>query len=384
MPAKEGSGNKNQLRSAKETSIATLACFSSIGITALLVQWLLKDSMPLLVASMGASAVILFILPGSPLAQPWSFVAGQFVSAFAGVMVGQFIFDPAIAASSAVGLSVLLMLLLRCLHPPGAATALAPILAATPDHPPDLHFILAPLGINVLLMLGLVILINRYLLQREYPVKSQAKMALQPNLSGNSEISNYYAQEIQQVVAGFGNFLDVSFGDLQRFYLQVQQLAFERQQETITCADIMLRNVVTVEYDTDVEFAWSLMQQQHLKVLPVLDRSGRVIGIITLYDFLKHVQLSPYANFQQQFLTFIRKTHADKTSKPESVGHIMTRKVTTLSSETHIAGLVGLMSAEGHRYVPIVDGQQRFVGLVFQRDLLAALFHSKAKEAIGH
>ncbi len=66
---------------------------------------------PIIVASMGASAVILFITPGSPLAQPWPLVAGQVVSALTGVMCSQLFTDMAFAAAFAVGGSILLMLL---------------------------------------------------------------------------------------------------------------------------------------------------------------------------------------------------------------------------------------------------------------------------------
>lgn len=117
--------------SYKAKLLAVLASFIAI----LLVAWLTELSgfhTPLLVASMGASTVLLFILPNSPLSQPWSLLGGQLLSAIVGVACTQLINDSVVAAAAAVSLSILAMLLLRCLHPPGTATALAPVLAATP------------------------------------------------------------------------------------------------------------------------------------------------------------------------------------------------------------------------------------------------------------
>ena len=73
---------------------------------------------PIIVASMGASAVILFIIPDSPLAQPWPLVGGQLVSAIIGIACAQLFTDTIFASACAVGGSVLVMLLLdACILP---------------------------------------------------------------------------------------------------------------------------------------------------------------------------------------------------------------------------------------------------------------------------
>jgi CBS domain-containing membrane protein len=79
----------------------------------------------LIIASMGASAVLLFAAPHGTLSQPWPVVGGPRVSAVIGVAcVGWLGGEPMLAASLAVALSIAAMYSLRCLHPPGGATAL--------------------------------------------------------------------------------------------------------------------------------------------------------------------------------------------------------------------------------------------------------------------
>ena len=84
-----------------------LSAISSF-IAILIVAWVTQKSgvsaaYPFLVASMGASAVILFIMPSSPLAQPWPLVGGQMVSAVIGIASSQMIANTVLASGCAVG-----------------------------------------------------------------------------------------------------------------------------------------------------------------------------------------------------------------------------------------------------------------------------------------
>ena len=81
-----------------------------------------------LMASLGASALLVFVLPGSPMAQPWAVIAGNTVSALIGVSCTILVATPLIALPMAASLSILGMFILRCLHPPAAAVALIAVL----------------------------------------------------------------------------------------------------------------------------------------------------------------------------------------------------------------------------------------------------------------
>ena len=81
-----------------------------------------------LMASLGASALLVFALPGSPMAQPWAVIAGNTVSALVGITTANLISEPLLAMPIAAALSILGMFILRCLHPPAAAVALIAVL----------------------------------------------------------------------------------------------------------------------------------------------------------------------------------------------------------------------------------------------------------------
>ncbi|MDD5276402.1 MAG: HPP family protein [Methylovulum sp.] len=361
--------------------LAVILCFGVI----LLIAWItrqfsLNTAYPIIVASMGASAVIVFIIPNSPLAQPWPLVGGQLVSAITGVLCAQVFADTVVASASAVGGSVLFMLLLRCLHPPGAATALTPVMAGAPIMSLGYGFVLIPVGLNVTIMLILAIAINRWLLGYNYPVLAQQAGTKKPAQGTAIEPLQRTAisdQDMEHALKSMERFIDVTPDDLGKLLTNVQKQRFIRHSENITCADIMVKNTLAVEYGTEVEDAWQIMYRERLKALPVVDRARRVIGIVTWHDFFKFVNLNAYATFQERFWAFIRRTANINADKPEAVGQIMTPSVAVLPENTHIAELIPLMSDQGHRQIPIVNSENRLVGMVYQAHLIAALYNNK-------
>ena len=300
------------------------------------------------------------------------------VSALVGIWSAQVIYDMALASACAVGLSVFIMLLLRCLHPPGAATALIPIMAGDPITSLGYGFVLMPVGLNVVIMLTMAIAINRLVLRYEYPAaphlaenkKRKLNTLIQPaQQTGISE------QDLEQALENMDMFMDISMGDLSKLLTDAQMQSFKRSSGNITCADIMIKNIRTVEYGTEVEEAWKIMQSEKLNAMPVIDRARRVIGIITWNDFYKFINVGANETFQEKFWAFIRRTPDVTTDKPESVGHIMTSSVSVLPESSHIAALIPLMLNQGYRQIPIVNHENRLAGMVFQANLIAALYN---------
>lgn len=359
--------------------LAVALCFCAIATTA----WVCKLSMgsedyPLLVASMGASSTILFIVPNSPFAQPWQFVGGQMFSALAGISSAQMIPDTFQAASVAVGLSVLLMLLFRCLHPPGAATALAPVLGGPGVISLGYGYALIPVGVNVLAMLAMAVIINRWVMKYDYPAlpktgPTQAASGSSPN-DGRQAIG-VSEHDMLQALEKSDVFVDMTVVELAKILTSAELHRFKRLSKHITCAEIMDKNVVTVEYGTEVEEAWQLMVGHNLKAVPVIDRARRIVGIVTWHDFFKFVDLGVYGQLSRRLRTFIRRTPDITAAKPEAVGQIMASPVASCAEGSHIVELIPLMVASGHRQVPIVNSELRLVGMVYQKDLIAALYN---------
>lgn len=341
--------------------ISSFACIFAIVLSSV---YFFPNS-PVLLASMGASVVILLFAPVSPFAQPWSFFCGHLVSAIVGITCALYITPFWLASSLTVSMSIGGMLFLRCLHPPGAATALVPVIGGATFTELGYKFVLTPVLLNISVMLIMAIIVNRLLLKRDYP------QSFKPIFPASESCLSQ--QDVQQALKKGGEFIDVNVNQLHELLLSAEQQKLERLHGEILCADIMTKDVLTIEYGEEVENAWQKMHLEKLKAIPVVDKAHRIIGIVTLADFFKFVELSPYVSFQEKFLNFIRRTSAVTTNKPEVVGHLMNKKVTVLSETAPITDLIYLFSSQKHQQIPIVNDENRFVGMVFQTDLITAL-----------
>jgi CBS-domain-containing membrane protein len=109
--------------------------------------------LPMLIAPLGATAVLLFGQPASPLAQPMNIFAGYLVASLIGVAAAILFPGLWVAAAVAVGLSIALMLILRVTHPPAGAI---PLVATASPYQGSTLFVVVLVGCVSLLALALV------------------------------------------------------------------------------------------------------------------------------------------------------------------------------------------------------------------------------------
>lgn len=183
---------------------------------------------PLLLGSMAASAVLLYAVPHSPLAQPWNLLGGHFVSACAGWLCALYIADPAIAAGVAVGTAIFLMYVSDCLHPPGAATALTLVLGAAQFRQMGWQQVALIVAANAIISLLLALLINGALPHRRYPA-----VPGRPAKPGSEPLVVAEKQDIEWALAQADSALDISLEDLTQLYAAAQARARARLDEKL-------------------------------------------------------------------------------------------------------------------------------------------------------
>jgi len=150
--------------------IACLGAVIGIALTIIVCGGLppLGPDLPIIVAPLGASAVLVFAVPASPLAQPWSVVGGNVLSTLVGVAAFQAIPSLPLAAGCAVGGAILVMSLARCLHPPGGAAALTAVIGSQGIHAAGFAFAFAPVAINSIALVAIGMAFHRAT-GRSYP-----------------------------------------------------------------------------------------------------------------------------------------------------------------------------------------------------------------------
>ena len=155
-----------------EVMLAFCGSCAALAIIGLLHELVLQEAgLPLLMAPFGASAVLVFGAPDSPLAQPRNVVGGHVVSALVGIgtlylLDGAPHITPALAVSGAIAA----MHLTGTLHPPGGGTAL---LVAT-DCPAVAEYgfftVIFPVGTGMSILVLIALIINNLARDRRYPV----------------------------------------------------------------------------------------------------------------------------------------------------------------------------------------------------------------------
>lgn len=327
-----------------------------------------------LLVPVGATAVILYTLPHSPLGQPWSVAGGLFLSAVAGLACGQWIPWPPLAAATAIAAAIWLMARLRCLHPPGGSLALA--LALT-HHQGWTD--LAVVGANVLGTLVAVMAVNNLIPGRRYPqcITSHAPaVAVEPPLA-RPGIGH---ADLQYALGRLDTFLDISEDDLVQVYNLATENAF-RRHVTLHCREIMTPDPITAEFGTELNEAWKRLRQHHIKALPVIDRARRVIGLVGVEDYLAHVAPDTRHPVGDNIRRLLRPTPGVYSDKPEVVGQIMQEQVFTVRESDDLGAVAAALAVQGHpRAIPVVDDEGRLTGILSQTDLVAALFHQLALE----
>jgi CBS-domain-containing membrane protein len=178
----------------------------------------------LIVASMGASAVLLFAVPHGPLSQPWPLIGGHLVSAIIGVSCARLVPDTLLAAALAVALAIGVMHYLRCIHPPGGASALAAVVGGDSVHALGYQFVITPVLLNALVIVAVAVLFNFPFAWRRYPagLKKQVPPG-QPELHAQPSMSH---EDLVYALHEVDSFIDVTEQDL----LAIYELATRRSQ----------------------------------------------------------------------------------------------------------------------------------------------------------
>lgn len=194
--------------------------FSALGATlavlvVAVVSGSLLDTPVYLVAAIGASACILLCLPASPLAQPWPVLGGYLWSSLIGVAAAKTGWPAPLAGSLAVGAAVLVMLSLRCLHPPSGAVALIAVVGGDKITALGFNFVLTPVLSNALLLVGVALIINNLLPGRHYPRR----------LDAGHPHRGFTAQHLHAVLADYGHALAISEAELDNIITLAEQRA---------------------------------------------------------------------------------------------------------------------------------------------------------------
>jgi CBS-domain-containing membrane protein len=219
-----------------------LAAVATSGIGIGIVAWIAMqviqpgNTHPVLIASIGATAVLVFAVPHGALSQPWAVIGGHTLSALVGLTIVHTLGGGNLAAALAVALAIGAMHLGKCLHPPGGATALSAVLAVHDNTLTPWSFMLNPVLLNVVPILILSYVLNLPFAWRRYPANMHTHLAVQPVKTAQlTQEMPFTESQLASALIGIDALIDISEDQLQRIY---QALAQQQQDTHLTPASL--------------------------------------------------------------------------------------------------------------------------------------------------
>lgn len=300
-----------------------------------------------LVAPVGATAVLVFALPNSPLAQPWSAVVGNTVSALVAVAVVM-TFPSAWAPGLAVGLAILAMMLARAMHPPGGAVALLAALDPAGTLQAGFSFAVMPVGLLTLALVMTGILFNR-MSGRAYPLRLPADVP-RTQLEQRLALSD---EELAALLRRFNQSANIGIADLGRLLAAAEQEAAHHRFDAVTCGDLMTGRLIVVAPTRPLAEVGQMFRAHRIKSLPVVDSGGAFVGLILQADLIAAL------------------------TAPGGTAAVIARDVMrppgdTVAPELPVGALLGRLARQGTEVIPVAR-ENRLVGIITRSDVLALL-----------
>ena len=320
-----------------------------------------------LFAPLGASAVLVFAVPSSPLAQPWNCVVGNTVSAlYTLLLLWAF---PALSqtalAALAVGGAIMLMLALRALHPPGGAVALLTVLASAQMLPLG-WALLIPMSV---LTAGLVLVGVLYhrACGKPYPHVPAQPAAAQRKQS-RLALSE---QDLQQLLQRFDQTNNLTAEDLGDMLAAAEEEAIKRRFAAISCAEVMSPQLLTVRPHTSLEEVADIFHAHLVKSLPVVDAQNQLIGRVLRADLFDWLWQGHRAHLQQNLWQRLRKT-GSQSQKQAVAQDLMREPELCVQESTPVGDLLHELASHTVQFIAVQRGPT-LVGVITRSDVIRTL-----------
>ncbi|WP_209835588.1 HPP family protein [Ruegeria sp. HKCCE3926] len=356
-----------------EAARAGLGALVGLGLTGL---FLLTPGSDLdlglyLVAPFGATSVLLFAVPNSPLAQPWSAVVGNTVAALVGVAVCMTIADSALRVALAVGLAITATILCRALHPPAGAVAMTAALNPEAIAQLGFWFALAPIAVGTCVLVILATVYAR-ITGRRYPFRQFDDPSNNQSEEKNpSERLGLSEEELAGILERYRHSFNLGVEDLARLISAAELQAATHVTAPLTAKDVMSSSLITVGPETALGEVAELFKRHRFISLPVVGNDEKFLGVIFQMHLIRQAR-EDAIRLKRGYFSTLNRLLDRKREMPVTAGDIMEVAGPRVTTNSPLGVLLPMMAVEDVDAVPVLE-YDRIVGIVTRTDLIAAL-----------
>ena len=321
--------------------------------------------------------MLLFAVPNSPLAQPWSAIVGNTLAALVGVTVALLLPESALRIALAVGLAVTVTILCRAVHPPAGAVAMTAAMSPEAVERLGFWFALAPIALGTAALVALAAVYAR-LTGRRYPFRQFEA----PNDRGTRDADpvarlGLTEAELSRILDRYRQSFNLGVEDLARLIGAAELQAAARQTGPAHAGDIMSRDLVTVRPDTRLAEVADLFRRHRFTSLPVVGPQDRFLGVIFQIHLITRAR-EDALRLDRGFAPALKRLLDRGRARPVRAEEIMSVAGPRATRATPVAALLPMMADGGVDAVPVLQ-RDRLVGIVTRTDLIAALARTSVR-----
>lgn len=335
-----------------------------------------------MIAPFGATSVLVFAAPNSPLAQPWSAVVGNTAAATIGVLACMAVPDPGWRIALAVGASIAVMIALRAVHPPAGAVAMTAVMNPDAIQQQGFGFVVAPVLVGTVALVVIAMLYARAT-GRRYPFRHfddpGPRGTADPPAMQRLGLSE---AELTEILQRYRQSLNLGAKDLARLIGAAELQAASHQAGPQTAGDVMSRDLVTVGPQTRLSKVADIFRQHGFTSVPVVEDGYRFRGVIFQIHLIRRAREDAFRDDRR--LLAVMAELLGRSGTATRAAQIMQTDPPHVAPDTPIAALLPMLASGDCHAVPVLDGA-RIVGIVTQTDLIAALARqSLRRETAAH
>ena len=177
-------------------------------------------------------------------------------------------------------------------------------------------------------------------------------------------------QDVIEAMKAIPGYLDITPGDFKEVYQAAYSLAIQRLLTSLRAADLMTTPVELVDQKMDLVRAAALLAEKQISGAPVIDRAGKIVGVVSEKDFLREMGFGATPSFMQIATHCLNNKGCMICNlRNKTIGDIMSRPPITGSPEMTIGEISTLFLDRRINRLPIVNADGRPIGMVTRTDL---------------
>ena len=178
-------------------------------------------------------------------------------------------------------------------------------------------------------------------------------------------------EDVYDAMKEIPGYLDITPGDFKEVYRLAFMRAVERLKHSVKVEDVMTRDVIFVDIKTPMKEVAEILGNHGISGLPVVDLDGKVVGIISEKDFLRHLG----AHDKMTFMAFVAERLNEEACVDVSIGEraagdMMASPAITVDASRPIIEIATLFRENNINRVPVVNEKGKLVGIVSRADII--------------